>query len=48
MPCMSLVVGVPRVMPRPANRSRILPIETTGQPAAVSRSSSVSAVGVRA
>ena len=35
-------------MPRPANRSSILPIATTGTPAAFSRSSSVGANGVRA
>ena len=32
MPSASLAVGIARVMPRPANRSLTLPIDTTGMP----------------
>ena len=45
-PSSSLFVWMARVMPRPANRSSILPMATTGTCAAVRRSSTVSAVGV--
>src|SRR5207253_699439 len=45
MPSSSLAVCTARVMPRPANRSSIFPIATTGNPFAFTRSSSVSPDG---
>ena len=45
MPSSSLAVWTARVTPRPAKRSSILPIATTGSPAALTRSSSVSPRG---